>query len=180
MASGRFPPPAQRYASRRLTRSAGTQDYGYWYGSYIYPNLASCFIAIDQATAANGALTVLRGSHAAGRIEHGEVRGQPGGEADRVELLASHFEEVVCEMDPGDCLLFHCNLLHRSNPNGTPNPRWALVTCYCALDNPSVGASDLESEDRVAVDVLDTDAIVPMAKEHLRRLQAEGGPAAAL
>ena len=44
------------------------QDYGYWYGSYIYPNLASCFIAIDQATAANGALTVLRGSHAAGRI----------------------------------------------------------------------------------------------------------------
>jgi ectoine hydroxylase len=56
----------------------------YWYTGYLRPDLGSCFIAIDPATEENGALTVLRGSHLAGRIEHGIVRGQPGGNLERV------------------------------------------------------------------------------------------------
>ena len=48
------------------------QDYGYWYNdSILFPHLASCMIAVDRATRANGCLQVLRGSHLMGRINHG-------------------------------------------------------------------------------------------------------------
>ena len=77
----------------------------------MFPRLISCFVAIDKATQANGALTVLRASHTCGRIDHQETRGQPGGEPDRVTLLEAQFEQVVCEMEPGDILWFHCNTL---------------------------------------------------------------------
>src|SRR5690606_32646886 len=49
------------------------QDYGYWYNNgCLYPLMASCLIALDRATQANGCLQVLRGSHLIGRIEHGQ------------------------------------------------------------------------------------------------------------
>ena len=91
--------------------AARAQDYGYWYGAYVFPRLISCFIAIDRATQANGALTVLRGSHACGRIEHVTTRGQPGGEPQRLALLEAQLDQVVCEMEAGDVLWFHCNTL---------------------------------------------------------------------
>ncbi len=38
------------------------QDYGYWYhNGCLFPLLASCLIAVDQATRDNGCLQVLRG-----------------------------------------------------------------------------------------------------------------------
>jgi ectoine hydroxylase-related dioxygenase (phytanoyl-CoA dioxygenase family) len=38
-------------------------------------------------------------------------------------------------MEPGDALFFHCNLLHRSDKNRSPNPRWSLICCYNAARN---------------------------------------------
>src|SRR5678815_3179849 len=49
------------------------QDYGYWYANEcLFPYMASCLIAVDQATTDNGCLQVLRGSHLMGRIDHGK------------------------------------------------------------------------------------------------------------
>jgi ectoine hydroxylase len=42
---------------------------------------------------------------------------------------------VYVEMEPGDALFFHANLLHRSDQNRSPNDRWALVCCYNARSN---------------------------------------------
>ena len=39
----------------------------------------------------------------------------------------------LCE--PGDALFFHGNLLHRSDKNTSPNPRWSLICCYNAAAN---------------------------------------------
>ena len=56
------------------------QDYGYWYSTELYPNMASCMVAVDCAHEYNGALNVLKGSHKLGRLDHareataGEVR----------------------------------------------------------------------------------------------------------
>ena len=62
------------------------QDYGYWYqNGCLFPDMASCLIAIDPATRANGCLQVLRGSHRMGRIEHGRFGGQTGADPERVE-----------------------------------------------------------------------------------------------
>jgi hypothetical protein len=38
-------------------------------------------------------------------------------------------------MEPGDTLIFHCNLLHRSDQNHSDNPRWSMICCYNAARN---------------------------------------------
>ncbi|MEO2004959.1 MAG: phytanoyl-CoA dioxygenase family protein [Candidatus Poribacteria bacterium] len=113
------------------------QDYGYWYNNgCVYPDMGSVMIAVDGATRENGCLEVLRGSHRCGRIEHGQTAGQVGADLDRVALIQEHSEHVYCEMEPGDALFFHANLLHSSQANTSDNPRWTLICCYNTKHNP--------------------------------------------
>ncbi|MBX6313753.1 MAG: phytanoyl-CoA dioxygenase family protein [Isosphaeraceae bacterium] len=112
------------------------QDYGYWYhNGCLFPDLASCFIAVDRATRANGCLQVLRGSHRMGRLDHGPIGDQTGADPERVAAALERLERVYVEMEPGDALFFHCNTLHRSDQNHSPDPRWALICCYNAAQN---------------------------------------------
>ena len=112
------------------------QDYGYWYNNgCLFPDMASCLIAVDRATKENGCLQVLRGSHKMGRIEHGRFGDQTGADPARVQEAMKRFELVHCEMEPGTGLFFHGNTLHCSSPNTSPNPRWSLICCYNAASN---------------------------------------------
>jgi hypothetical protein len=113
------------------------QDYGYWYNNgCLFPLMASCMIALDRTTRANGCLQVLRGSHLMGRIDHGLLEGQQvGADLSRVEEARARLETVYAEMDPGDGLFFHCNTLHRSDQNRSPDRRWTLICCYNAARN---------------------------------------------
>jgi hypothetical protein len=107
------------------------QDYGYWYNNgCLFPDMASCLIAVDRATKENGCLQVLKGSHKMGRVAHGRFGEQTGADPERVEQAKKRLELVYCEMEPGDALFFHCNTLHCSAPNTSPNPRWSLICCY--------------------------------------------------
>jgi ectoine hydroxylase len=113
------------------------QDYGYWYSNdCLFPYMASCLIAIDRATPENGCLQVIKGSHHMGRIDHGKVGEQTGADRERVQEALKALELVQCEMEPGSALFFHCNLLHRSEANRSPNPRWSLICSYNAARNP--------------------------------------------
>jgi ectoine hydroxylase len=112
------------------------QDYGYWYNNgCLYPLLLSCLIAVDRANRENGCLQVLRGSHLMGRIDHGKTGDQTGADMERVEAALKRLELVYIEAEPGDALFFHCNLLHRSDQNLSPNSRWSLICCYNAARN---------------------------------------------
>ncbi len=112
------------------------QDYGYWYNNgCLFPSMASCFIAVDKATKENGCLQVIRGSHLMGRIEHGRTGDQTGADMERVTHALERLELVHCEMEPGDGLFFHANLLHRSDQNRSPDPRWVLICCYNTRGN---------------------------------------------
>ena len=113
------------------------QDYGYWYhNGCLAPELASCMIAVDRATRQNGCLQVVRGSHLLGRIDHGKVGEQTGvSDLERLEAILERMELVPCELDPGSAVFFHCNLLHRSDQNKSPDPRWAFICCYNAKRN---------------------------------------------
>jgi len=114
------------------------QDYGYWYrNGFVYPYMASVFIALDPATRENGCLQVIKGSHHMGRIEHGAVAGQVGADSDYVNQALERLPLVHCEMEPGDALFFHSNLLHASAPNTSDYSRNALLCCYSRADNPS-------------------------------------------
>jgi ectoine hydroxylase-related dioxygenase (phytanoyl-CoA dioxygenase family) len=42
---------------------------------------------------------------------------------------------VYVEMEPGDTLFFHANLLHRSDQNRSDKPRWSMICCYNAARN---------------------------------------------
>ena len=113
------------------------QDYGYWYkfNACLFPDMASCMIAVDRATKENGCLQVIKGSHKLGRVEHGITGTQTGADMERVEAALQRMELVYCELEPGDALFFHANLLHRSDQNKSPNPRWALICCYNTKHN---------------------------------------------
>ncbi len=140
------------------------QDYGYWYDfGILYPKLVSCFIAVDKATRANGCLQVLRGSHALGRVNHQGVGDQAGADLQRVEQALKRHELVYCEMEPGDALFFDCNLLHRSDQNNSPDPRWSLICCYNAASNsPFLSA---RHADYHPLEKVDDDAILSLCSE---------------
>ncbi len=112
------------------------QDYGYWYNNgCLYPDMASCLIAVDRATRENGCLQVLRGSHKMGRIEHARSGDQTGADVQRVAAALQRMELVYCELEPGDAVFFHSNTLHRSDANTSEHPRWSLICCYNTRHN---------------------------------------------
>jgi ectoine hydroxylase-related dioxygenase (phytanoyl-CoA dioxygenase family) len=112
------------------------QDYGYWYqNGVLLPLLTSVSIAVDPATRENGCLQVVPGSHLCGRIDHVLTGEQAGADRERVEQVLQRMPLVYCEMEPGDALFFHCNLLHRSDQNTSDRPRWSMICCYNAARN---------------------------------------------
>ena len=112
------------------------QDYGYWYKSgFLFPDMLSAYVALTPATKANGCLQVIKGSHKMGRIGHGLSGEQVGADMERVEQCLAIREKIYCEMQPGDVLFFHCNLLHTSAPTRSDKPRWSIISAYNLLTN---------------------------------------------
>ncbi|MEO8509267.1 MAG: phytanoyl-CoA dioxygenase family protein, partial [Betaproteobacteria bacterium] len=93
------------------------QDYGYWYhNGCVFPLMASVMVALDASNRENGCLQVVRGSHLVGRIEHGVLPGdQVGADPRRVDEILKRLPVDFAELEPGDGLFFHSNVLHRSD-----------------------------------------------------------------
>jgi phytanoyl-CoA dioxygenase PhyH len=115
------------------------QDYGYWYkNQFMFPDqLLSVMIALTTANKENGCLQVIRGSHKLGRVNHGFSGEQVGADMVMVNNALRTMELVYCELEPGDALIFHSNLLHRSEANLSAQPRWSIISCYNAQSNPA-------------------------------------------
>jgi ectoine hydroxylase len=112
------------------------QDYGYWYqNGVLTPLLTSVFIAVDPSRKENGCLQVIQGSHHCGRVDHILSGDQAGADRERVEEILKRMPLVYVEMEPGDALFFHSNLLHRSDQNRSDKPRWSMICCYNAARN---------------------------------------------
>jgi len=134
---------AYHYHSKMIMKDAKVggawawhQDYGYWYeNGVLSPDLCSVFIAVDAATRENGCLQVLKGSHKLGRVNHVLTGEQAGADVERVEQIERRLELVYVELEEGDAVFFHANLLHRSARNESDYPRWAMICCYNAKSN---------------------------------------------
>ena len=113
------------------------QDYGYWYkNEFLLPDqMMSVMIAITNANKENGCLQVIKGSHKMGRIEHGFAGEQVGASQHYVDLALKTMELVYVEINAGDALFFHSNLLHRSEANLSDGPRWSLISVYNRSEN---------------------------------------------
>ncbi|XP_066292786.1 uncharacterized protein [Branchiostoma lanceolatum] len=132
-------------------RSCGTRTTGgshhssqpggniYWYNNgLLFPDMGTVFIAMDRADKNNGCLQVMRGSHRAGRIDHSRVAGQTGADTDRVQHLEKVLEVVHAELEAGDAIFFHCNVLHRSDANRSDRIRWGYLIAYNRATNDPV------------------------------------------
>jgi ectoine hydroxylase-related dioxygenase (phytanoyl-CoA dioxygenase family) len=113
------------------------QDYGYWYkNQFIFPDqLVSVMVALTAATKENGCLQVIKGSHKMGRVNHGFAGEQVGADMTMVNNALKTMEHVYVELEPGDALFFHSNILHRSEANLSDYPRWSIISCYCSQSN---------------------------------------------
>ncbi len=108
------------------------QDYGYWYkNEFLLPNqMMSVMVAITDANKENGCLQVIKESHKMGRIEHGFAGEQVGASQHYVDLALKTMELIYVEINAGDALFFHSNLLHRSEANLSDAARWSLISVY--------------------------------------------------
>lgn len=112
------------------------QDFGYWYqNKCLAPQMLSIWIALDPSVKANGCLQVMPDSHKLGRIDHVRVDGQTVVDGEYLAAAMERFDIEFAEMDPGDALVFDCNLLHRSDANTSDGPRWGYIASYNAVEN---------------------------------------------
>ncbi len=109
------------------------QDSNSWKQLVPY-NLVSCWVALDDATLANGCLWVIPGSHKWGLISREreqEIEGQ---------ALSGQLEnEVAVELKAGDCSFHHSLLLHSSHANRSPKRRRGYATHYMSAQTKYVG-----------------------------------------
>jgi len=114
------------------------QDYGYWYDNgFLLPEMLSVMVGVTRANKENGCLQVLKGSHKIGRINHGSTGQQVGADMKRVSAAMKIMELVYVELEPGDTLFFHGNLLHRSDANTSDTARFSLISAYNLARNKS-------------------------------------------
>ncbi len=157
------------------------QDYGYWYkNQFLFPDqLVSVMIALSEANQANGCMQVIRGSHKLGRVNHGFAGEQVGADMVMVENALKTMEHVYVEINPGDALFFHSNILHRSEANTSDKPRWSIISCYNSLSNPAYNDDSTSWKEPVQIvpDAALMDADVKGASDAGDFLKKEKDPA---
>lgn len=136
------------------------QDYGYWYkNQFIFPDqLMSVMIALTPANKENGCLQVIKGSHKMGRVNHGFAGEQVGADMEMVNHALKTMDLIYCELEPGDALFFHSNLMHRSEANLSAHPRWSLISCYNSQSN--IAYAETSTSWRVPVSIVPDHALL--------------------
>ncbi len=136
------------------------QDYGYWYkNQFMFPDeMISVMVALTEANKQNGCLQVIKGSHKLGRVNHGFAGEQVGADMVMVNNALKTMELVYVELEPGDALIFHSNLLHRSEANLSDRPRWSIISCYCLQSN--LAYNETSTSWKAPVEVVPDNAIM--------------------
>ncbi|MCW2526456.1 MAG: Polysaccharide pyruvyl transferase family protein WcaK [Pseudonocardiales bacterium] len=100
--------------------------------------LVTIWVALDDATVANGCVEVIEGSHRLGLLS-------PQGSTVREDDLARYCPEPVVrplEVAAGHGVLMHNWLIHRSGVNPTAEPRRAFTACYMDARTQNVLTGD--------------------------------------
>jgi ectoine hydroxylase-related dioxygenase (phytanoyl-CoA dioxygenase family) len=156
------------------------QDYGYWYkNQFLFPDqLISIMVALTEANKANGCLQVIKGSHKLGRVNHGFAGEQVGADMVMVNNALQTMELIYCELGPGDALVFHSNLLHRSEANLSERPRWSIISCYSSQSN--LAYAETSTSWKTPIEIVPDEAILKWKAESLSTadfLKKENDPA---
>lgn len=126
------------------------QDYSYW--PLAQPNAVTVWIALDDVSAANGAVQMARGSHLMGeRLPRVFGTGatyfrdrRPTSVRDIGDPADEGLEVDTLEMKAGEASLHHALTWHASGANTTDRPRRASVFRYVADGTRWLGADRYE------------------------------------
>jgi phytanoyl-CoA hydroxylase len=103
------------------------------------PTALGVWIALEKCTSENGALSFLPGSHLTAQIAKRFVRLPSGGTGfeqliDPSNVSTPTGEYVLEECNPGDLVLIHGSVLHKSRRNTSPKTRFAYT--FHMIDSP--------------------------------------------
>lgn len=122
-------PNLMLFHDQALFKPARTGGPVFWHQDNAYwrcrpATLVSCWMALDDADEANGAMRFIPGSHLRPvwheRSESTGALLDAGGQADGEKA-------AVVELPAGGCLFHHCQTLHHTPPNRTDRQRRAFV-----------------------------------------------------
>ena len=118
------------FKDKLITKPPGThgygvhQDYMRWQFLPVPPDgVVTVAVAFDPASAESGAIEMFRG-------QHSRLLTAPGVVADPSEDDVGTENGQLIPLDPGDALLFHSLVPHRSGPNRSDRPRRMLFLTY--------------------------------------------------
>ncbi|MEO0996620.1 MAG: phytanoyl-CoA dioxygenase family protein [Pseudomonadota bacterium] len=129
--------------SMLFVKQPGKPGQAWHQDEYFIPtrdrSLAGAWIALDAATADNGCLRVLPGSHRPGVLYPTRQHGNPeyDGAPEAYGYPDDPGDEIAVELAPGDVLFFNGYLLHSSRRNGAPagTYRRSLVHHYLSAES---------------------------------------------
>ena len=109
------------------------QDYAFF--PHTNYDLLACGVALDAATAENGCLMVVPGSHTGPIYSHRELDGDFVGLIPNTSVEGSWADDAVrVELQPGDMSIHHCRTIHGSTANMSNAGRRLLIMQYSATD----------------------------------------------
>jgi ectoine hydroxylase-related dioxygenase (phytanoyl-CoA dioxygenase family) len=98
-----------------------------WYFPFDRHPQVGLWLAVSEATLENGCLWVQPGSHLEPVHDHVDDR-RPGANYGYVEIVDHDMDAAMpVTMQPGDLLVFHSRLMHRSTDNRSRSIRAAMV-----------------------------------------------------
>ncbi len=117
------------------------QDFGSWHlDGIVAPDMLTVMVMLNEATEFNGCLYFVPGSHTRGRVDpvwdestpyklwtvpHATVR----------EVLNGATKPVAITGQPGDVVVFDCNIIHASGHNLSALDRWQAYFCFNRTEN---------------------------------------------
>lgn len=110
------------------------QDNYYW--NVIDKKAVNVWISMNVANKSNGGLFYLKESHKLGLLEHqlSNVKGTSQ-EISKDILNKLLFKKISPSLNPGDCLIHHCEVIHGSNKNISKKDRTAVVLSFKAKNS---------------------------------------------
>jgi hypothetical protein len=121
------------------------QDSPYWIHDCRHVDqLPNAYLALDDATEANGCLRIIRGSHTHGCLPGLHDDSQLGGFFTDPRCFDE--SQQVCMVVPAGSLVFfspHC--VHGSLPNRSAVPRRALILTYQPADYPMLKSGEVRN-----------------------------------
>ena len=102
------------------------QDNFYW--NIKNQKAANLWIALNKVDQNNGGLIYFKGSHKIGLQKH--VKSNIAGSSQKIQksvIDKINLKKISPKLNPGDCILHHCNVVHGSNNNRSKRNRLSIA-----------------------------------------------------